>query len=131
MTEDRRVSDTPWGDTSRILAILYIFGFLGMVAALFFVAIPPGNKDLILTIAGIMSSVQAAIIGYYFGSSKAAELGQKTIAASKERADTTLQELAKAPVLAAAAVASADMPVKADDVSIEAKGNVTVNGGKP
>lgn len=129
VSDDRRAGDTPWGDTTRILAVVYILGFLAFVGGLFFVPIPTGNKDLILTIAGIMSTIQAAIIGYYFGSSKAAEASQRTIAASKDRADTTLQEIAKAPIVAATVAAEA---IKTDDVQIDAKGAaISITGAKP
>lgn len=59
---DRR-HNLPLGDTGRILAIMYIFAFQMFILGLFFVPIPPNNKDAILTILGITSTVQAAIIG--------------------------------------------------------------------
>lgn len=127
MSDDRRAGDTPWGDTARILAVLYIMGFLGMVAALFFFDIPEANEKLVFTLAGSMGTIQTAIIGYYFGSSKAAEMSQRTIADSKSKAESTLQEIAKAPVQAAVLAAAkepstqpvADMTVTADTVNVE------------
>lgn len=66
---ERRRSD----NAKDWLAFFYTMGYLLMVGALFFVDIPTGNRELMLTLGGIMSTVQAAIIGYYFGASKTTE----------------------------------------------------------
>ncbi len=95
---------TSLNDNGRMtLAVLYTLAFMGMVGALFLREIPTSNRDLMLTMAGVMAMGQAAIFGFYFGSSKGAEANQSAISISKERSDSTLQEIAKAPVVAAAA----------------------------
>lgn len=77
------------------LAYMYVFGWFLMVAGLFFLEIPTSNKELILTLGGLMGSVQAAIIGYYFGASR--------------------QGTQRAP----SSVTTPSMDVKAEDVKVE------------
>lgn len=64
-------------DGAMVLATLYVIGYFCMVGALFFIDIPTNNKELVFTLAGIMSTVQAAILGYYFGASKQSEQLQR------------------------------------------------------
>lgn len=75
-------------DGAMILAIIYVLGYFAMVGALFFIDIPTNNKELVLTLAGIMSTVQAAILGYYFGASKQSESLQRAPAPINVAADT-------------------------------------------
>jgi hypothetical protein len=75
-------------DGAMILAVLYVIGYFCMVGALFFVDIPTNNKELVLTLAGIMSTVQAAILGYYFGASKQSEQLHRAPAPSTVSADS-------------------------------------------
>lgn len=91
---ERRKTDIPLGDTSRILAILYTIGFLIMSGMLFFIDVPTDNRILVTSVVSIMSAVQTGIVGYYFGSSKNAEVSQKAAILSKDKAETSLQTIA-------------------------------------
>ncbi len=93
---DRRESDTPVGDTARILAIMYTLGYFVMVGILMLQGVPEANKDVINTLVGMLSIIQTGIIGYYFGGSKSAEVSQKAGVAGRAQADAALQEIAKA-----------------------------------
>ena len=92
---DRRLSDTPLGDATRIVAILYIVGYIGMVGALLFLEIPDNNKEIVIALVAIMSTVQTGIISYYFGSSRNAEVAQKATIIARERSDDAIQSIAK------------------------------------
>jgi 23S rRNA G2445 N2-methylase RlmL len=98
-----------------------------MVCGLFFAPIPQQNEATINQLVGIMSAIQLGIIGFYFGGSKLSETSQKLFAASKERADATIQEIAKAPVIAAV---DPSKTVQAADMNVEVAGNVTVQEDK-
>lgn len=101
---DRRTTDISLGDTSRILAILYTLGFLTMSGMLFFIDVPENNRIIVTAVVSIMASVQTGIVGYYFGSSKNAEVSQKAAIVAKEKADTSLQTIAKSANGEAAAI---------------------------
>lgn len=93
---DRRLSDIPLGDTSRILAIMYTLGFFGVVFSVTWYKIPLENKELVAQVMGILSVIQTGIIGYFFGSSRSAEVSLKAGVASRQKADSTIQDIAKA-----------------------------------
>lgn len=76
------------------LALLYTGGYLAMVGALFFVDIPPNNKEVMLTLIGIMSAAQMAIIKHYFDGSKGAEAAQIANITRASRTDAVIQEIA-------------------------------------
>lgn len=70
---DRRKSDGAiW------LGTLVIVGFFILFAGLFYVEIPQANRDVVLTLAGMLGSMVSGVVGYYFGSSKAAEAASRT-----------------------------------------------------
>lgn len=94
---ERRITDTPIFDTSRILAIMYTLGFFGMVWILMVDGIPLENKDAINQLIGALTIIQTGIVSFYFGGSKAGEAMQQKLASSKDRAETVLQEIAAAP----------------------------------
>src|SRR5260221_355677 len=96
MTPDRRATDIAVGDTARILAILYTIGFFGLVLSLMWREVPAANKEAILLLLGMLGVVQAGIVKYFFDGSKTAELGQRAVLVGKEKADTAIQEIAKA-----------------------------------
>ncbi len=56
-------------NTPRVLAYVYTAGYFAMIAFLFKYGVPDANTDLINILVGILSTVQVAIITYYFGSS--------------------------------------------------------------
>lgn len=120
MSEERRANPNPM-DISGALAALYTIAYMVMVGLLFFVSIPAENKDLINTLVGIMSAVQMAIIGFFFGSSKNAEATQRATEQRSARTESVLQETIRAVPKVAAAVAGAplpDMQVTADTVNV-------------
>jgi hypothetical protein len=100
MSEDRRrITDFIREWYARdILAVLYTIGYLVMVGMLYLIEIPPGNKDPLLQLFGLMSAIQMALVAYYFGSSKNAESSQQLIAESKERTDSVLRDAVVAPI---------------------------------
>lgn len=102
--EDRRADDRV--DGAYILAILYTLGYLAMMGAMMFVKIPTENREILLTLAGIMSAAQLGIIKYYYDGSKGAEKAQLANVARAAKSDNTIQEIAKAAPAAALAVAA-------------------------
>ena len=134
MPFDRRVEDSKI-EGAYGLAILYTIGYLGVVATLMFFEIPAGNKDILLSLFGIMSAAQLGIIKFFFDGSKVAQQAQQANIARSIRNDTVVQDLAKtAPATAAAAVAAAtgNAPVKtvldAAGVPVPPNGKTNGNG---
>jgi len=67
-TPDRRRADAAiW------LGTLVIVGFFATLVGLFTLEIPDANRDLILTLAGMLGGMVTGVTGYYFGASKQAE----------------------------------------------------------
>jgi hypothetical protein len=56
-------------DVKRLLALLTLAGFLGIILGLFFVSIPDKNLDLAKTMVIALIAIVSTIGGYYFGSS--------------------------------------------------------------
>lgn len=54
----------------NIIAVLYITLVLIFIYVLGFHAVPPGNKDLINVLGGVVIGGVGTILSYYFGSSK-------------------------------------------------------------
>ena len=77
------------------LAILYTLGYLGMMGALMFHEIPEANRELLLTLAGIMSAAQLGIIKHYYDGSKISETVQAANIAARSRTDAVIQDIAK------------------------------------
>ena len=104
---DRRL---PTGiDVGGILAIIYTAGYIGMVGGLFFVVIPLPNKEPLLQLFGLMSAIQMALISFFFGSSKTAEVSHRSSELRQGRTDAIVQDIAKS-VPIAAALAAATVP---------------------
>ena len=57
-------------DIKKLLALITLAGFFGIIVALFFVTIPPPNLDLAKTLVIALISIVSAVGGYYFGSSE-------------------------------------------------------------
>lgn len=126
MTE-RRANANPL-DIAGALAGLYTLSYMVMVGLLFFISIPPDNKDLVNTLVGIMSAVQMAIIQFYFGSSKNAEATQRAVAQRQERTETALvQTIAQG---APSSTGNQGSTVKTDQVTVETGGDVNINQEK-
>lgn len=116
-------------DTAGVLATLYTLGYLCMVGLLFFIEIPPANKEPLLTLFGLMSAIQMSLIAFYFGSSKTGEATQRALEQRQGKADAVMQEIAKAAPVPAVIPALSDavpVPLKTDTVNVEAAGNVNV-----
>lgn len=118
---ERRANPNPL-DVAGVLACFYTVGYLAMVGLLFFVQIPETNEKPLLQLFGLMSAIQMALIGFFYGSSKNAEATQRDIAQRQGRSEAVVQEIAKTvPVAAAVAAASAPAsPIKTDEVKVEA-----------
>lgn len=103
--EGERRTDSVEG--AYLLAILYTVGYLGMMGALMFFNIPENNRELLLTLVGIMSAAQLGIIKYYYDGSKGADKVQAANMARSVKSEAVVQEIAKtAPTATAAAVAA-------------------------
>lgn len=100
------------------LAILYTIGYLALMGTLMLHEIPGSNRELLLTLAGIMSAAQLGIIKYYYDGSKGADTAQVANLARSSRTDAVIQEIAKtAPAAVAAAATGA--PISPADVPKE------------
>ena len=77
------------------LALLYTLGYLLMMGALMFVNIPENNRELLLTLAGIMSAAQLGIIKHYYDGSRIAETAQIANIGRARTADAVIQDIAK------------------------------------
>ena len=110
-TEARRATDKSKVDGAYGLASLYTIGYLGMLFMLMLYPIPEQNKELLLTLAGIMSAAQLGIIKYYYDGSRGADQVQQANIARSVRSESVVQDIAKAaPTVAAAVVAAATQP---------------------
>lgn len=92
----RRDTDTPLGDTARILALMYTLGYFVLIISLMWKGIPEDNKDVVNTLVGILSIIQTGIINYYFGGSKAVDAAQRAGVSGRAQADAVIQDIAKA-----------------------------------
>jgi hypothetical protein len=93
---DLRSPDTPLLDPARILATIYTVGYFYIVYLVATTEIPKDNQATMNQLIGALTIIQTAIVGYYFGGSKSAERAQTQIAASKDKADSVIGEIAKA-----------------------------------
>ena len=130
MAEERRAVDQVEG--AYVLAILYTVGFLGLIFCLLYIEIPTNNRELLLTLIGIMSAAELGIIKFFYDGSQGAQKAQIANISRAVRTDAVIQEIAKAaPVTAAAAVAAATgnpspIPASVDTVNVKADtANVT------
>ncbi len=76
------------------LAILFALGYLAIIGALLFVEIPAANKEVFLTLIGLMSAALLAIIKYYFDGSKGAESAQQANIARAAKTDSVVAGIA-------------------------------------
>ncbi len=102
-------------DAAYMLAVLYTTGFLGVVFLVILKDIPKESSPIVQQLISIMSMIQAAIAGYFYGASKAAAENQQVVARIAE----------------ATPEVPAGTDIKAADVKVEAQGDVTVTPGKP
>ncbi len=69
MLDERRTSLR--NDPAFVLASLYTIGFLGMVFVVLLRGVPTESANVTQQLISIMSLIQGAIGGYYYGASKA------------------------------------------------------------
>ena len=98
-------------DAAYMLAVLYTCGFLGVVFVVILKEVSKDSMPIVQQLISIMSMIQGAIAGYFYGASKAA--------AEQGQAMTRIAE--STPVTVAAQTG----PLKADTVQVEGD-NVTV-----
>ncbi len=116
---DRRDYDIPPGDTARILAVLYTVGYFAVILPLIWIDMPDGNKDVVLQLVGILSIIETGIVSFFFGGSKAAEVSLKAGVAGRAKADSAIQDIAKAVPAVLPAVLP-DTP-KTDTIAVPAQ----------
>lgn len=58
---------------NAILSVVIIVSTFLIFDALLFKRVPPENKDVVLFILGVLSSIVSQVISYYFGSSKGSD----------------------------------------------------------
>ena len=115
-------------DGAYILAILYTLGYLAMVGLLMFFEIPQNNREVLLTLVGIMSAAQLGIIKFFYDGTQGQVKSQAANIARAARTESALQEIAKTvPVAAAVAAAAAPVapvvptaPIQAENVQVDA-----------
>ncbi len=122
MAEDRRAAIESPQSYRDALAIFYTLGYLCMMAMLMFFSLPDANKEVFLTLVGIMSGAQLSIIKFYFDGSKGTEAATSANIARSARTEGALQEIAKT-VPVAAAVAAAAAPAATAATVAAATGN--------
>lgn len=97
----RRADDNNNGklwDAALVMGVGYTIVYAAMLAALIFAHVPDGNGKTLDLLVGAMTVIQTQIVGYFFGSSRNAERSQQLVAASKERTDSTMREIATTAV---------------------------------
>src|SRR5687767_1493117 len=108
--EERRapfVADEAKFSTQRLVTYALLLIFTAVVANVLLVAVQAERSTIIQTVINFMTFV----VGFWIGTSKSA--------ADKDASATRILEAATPPVLAGA-------PIKAEDVKVEASGDVTV-----
>lgn len=123
MTEERRITDSQCWDAALIMGLGYTLLYAAMVFLIVLVDIPDSNAKTVDILAGAMTIIQATIVQFFFGSTKAGEVRQTLVAQSKERTDAVLRE--------AVAAAPVKPVIDAKDVQVKASGDVTIEKEKP
>lgn len=121
-------------DPAFMLAVLYTCGFLGIAFLVILRDTPGENSSTVQQIISIMSMIQAAIAGYFYGASKSGKENQKASDDRKVQLDNTITDIArKASNLppTAPAIPPADSPLTVDKMDVIAKGEVNVKEEKP
>jgi succinate-acetate transporter protein len=58
------------GSIRSIIALIVVIGILTYMFCLLFIAIPPGNKEIVSNNNGLISGIILSTLAYYFGASK-------------------------------------------------------------
>lgn len=101
---ERRVSLR--NDPAFMLAVLYTTGFLGVVFLVIIKDIPRESAPIVQQLISIMSMIQAAIAGFFYGASKQAAESNQSISRIAE---------ASAPAQAAAVAAATGSPITSQE----------------
>lgn len=105
-------------------------GLLGWALfALFYVDIPDGNKDVLLVVIGVLTTIVKDVFSFEFGASKSGERSAKVVVETMKDAAATATQTAVNLAVEAKAALGTIVPttaIKADDVKVEASGDVTV-----
>lgn len=70
--------------TPKILCLVVVAGFFGVIALMIFQELPLTARDSLLVLIGVLGGAFNSIIQYYFGSSSGSAAKSKTIARSQE-----------------------------------------------
>ncbi len=109
-------------DAAYMLAILYTCGFLGMCFLLVLREVSEASRPMMQQLISIMSMIQAAVAGYFFGSSKTAS----------ETSQATARIAEKSSAVAASAVAaSAAQPIVTENLAVASENTTVVNKESP
>lgn len=109
-------------DSAYMLAVLYTSGFLGMCFLIVLKDVPQESRTIVQQLISIMSMIQAAIAGYFYGASKAATESNQTVARIAEQSAPA----AASAVAAATSAAAQTSDIKTDTVNVAATtANVT------
>lgn len=130
MGEERRANPNPLS-VAGFLAILYTMGYFILTGFLYWIDVPENNEKPLIFLLGLISGPQVAIIQWAFGSSQSGEAAQRAIEQRQGRSEAVVAQIAQSLPAAVAAAVPNHAPVKTDDVNIEAKGNININGAKP
>ena len=65
--------------TTEIMGYLITVGFFSMVAALIWVDIPTGNREVVYLLAGTVTTAWLSVIAYRFGTSRGSSIKQRFI----------------------------------------------------
>ena len=76
---------------SAVIAILVVLAFMGMLVMLFMHAIPDANKSAFDIALGLIGTLVAAIVNYWFGSSSGSAAKDKTISTALATAAPIVQ----------------------------------------
>lgn len=106
-------------DAAYMLAVLYTCGFLGVVYLVIIKDISKDSMPIVQQLISIMSMIQGAIAGFFYGASKAAAETNQSMARIAEQATP------------AGGSAQTPAPIVAETVAIDANTATVTTGEKP
>ncbi len=121
MMDDRRLIDPAEG--AYALAIMFTVGYFAFLWMLMVYPIPDQNKELMLTLAGILSAAMLGIVKYFYDGSKSADKVQSANIARSVKSEAVVQDIAKATATGTLPPAPT-APIVADQVNVETQSTV-------
>ncbi len=113
-------------DAAYMLAVLYTCGFLGVVYLVIIKDISKDSMPIVQQLISIMSMIQGAIAGFFYGASKAATETNQTMARIAEQ---SAPAAASAVAAATGATVPTQAPIQAENVNVAADtATVTTTG---